>query len=78
MVGKTPCTDVPDEIMELIFKAQRYTVEVNGKGDGMTYEELPYAYAAALDVGPHGTVDRECGECVYCPGCRRSHESPSG
>ena len=40
--------DVPDEIMELVFKAQQYTVEVNGKGDGMTYEELPYAYAAAV------------------------------
>jgi len=40
-------TDIPEEIMELIFKAQRYKVEVNGKGDGFTYEELPFAYAAA-------------------------------
>ena len=32
-------TDIP--------KAQRYKVEVNGKGDGFTYEELPFAYAAA-------------------------------
>ncbi|MGH8544741.1 MAG: hypothetical protein ACREX3_14170 [Gammaproteobacteria bacterium] len=39
--------DVPEEIMELIFKAQKYKVEVNGKGDGITYEELPFAYAVA-------------------------------
>lgn len=33
--------DVPDEVLELIFKAQRYKVEVNG--DVMTYEELSSA-----------------------------------
>ncbi|MCA1602653.1 MAG: hypothetical protein LC776_13745 [Acidobacteria bacterium] len=41
-------TDVPEEIMELIFKVQKYKVEVNGKGDGITYDELPFAYAAAV------------------------------
>jgi len=33
-------TDVPEEIMELIFKAQRYKMEVGGKGDCFIYEEL--------------------------------------
>ena len=40
--------DVPEEILELIFKTQRFKMEVNGRGDGMTYEELPYAYAAVV------------------------------
>jgi len=52
--------DVPDEIMKLIFKSQKYKVEVNGKGDGITYEELPFAYAAAVrdttDPEPEGEV----------------------
>ncbi len=38
--------DVPGEILELIFKAQCYKVEVGGKSDGPSYEELPFAYAA--------------------------------
>ena len=42
-------TDVPEEIIELIFKDQHYRIEENGSKGGLTYQELPYAYGAALN-----------------------------
>lgn len=38
--------DVPDEVLGLIFKAQRYKLEASG--DGTRYEQLPFAYAATV------------------------------
>ncbi len=41
-------SDVPEEIVELIFKSQRYKVEVKRKVEGLAYEELPFVYAAGV------------------------------
>jgi hypothetical protein len=39
--------DIPEEVVERIFRSQHYKVEAGDQGDGMTYEELPFVYAAA-------------------------------
>jgi hypothetical protein len=40
--------DVPEEVVERIFKAQCYKVEAGDTGDGMTYAEVPFVYAAGV------------------------------
>ncbi|MCA1565836.1 MAG: hypothetical protein LC803_09400 [Acidobacteria bacterium] len=40
--------DVPKEVIELATKAQGYKVEVNGENDGLTYDNLAFAYAAVV------------------------------
>ena len=42
-------TDVPEEIIELIFKDYYKIEKDDSMGDGIRYEELPYVYAAALN-----------------------------